>query len=304
MKLGFVSAILPDLSLEQVFDFATKNQFSCVELMSWPLGKAERKYAGVTHIDSTSMSRTKADDIRALSQEYNVGITALGYYPNCMDGEGEVARAAVAHLKKVIKAAQFLGLSTVNTFIGNDHRFSLEDNFVRFRKIWPPLIKFAEDCGVRIGIENCAMYFTADEWPSGKNMASSPAIWRRMFEAIPSASFGLNYDPSHLAWMQMDWLKPLQEFAPRLFHIHAKDVKIDRQALDDHGILATPLTFHQPRIPGFGEIDWGQFIGALLKTGYNGPVCIEVEDDTFGKSLLGRQNALKVAGQVMRPFFP
>jgi sugar phosphate isomerase/epimerase len=192
----------------------------------------------------------------------------------------------------------------VNTFIGNDHRLPMEQNFAKFKKVWPGLIKHAEDCGVRIGIENCAMYFTGDEWPSGKNLASSPAIWRRMFEAIPSASFGLNYDPSHLVWMQMDWLKPLREFAPRLFHIHAKDVRLDREALDDHGILATPLTYHQPRIPGFGEIDWGRFAGTLMEVGYTGPVCIEVEDDTFGRTLAGRQRALKVARNVLAPYFP
>ncbi|MGI8602526.1 MAG: sugar phosphate isomerase/epimerase family protein [Verrucomicrobiales bacterium] len=304
MKLGYVSAILAELSLEHVFRFAQEEGFGCVELMSWPAGKAERKYAGVTHLDAVTMTRTRADEIRGLASEYQMGISALGYYPNPLDADQEAARVAQAHLKKVIKAAQILGLRTVNTFIGNDHRLPREDNFARFRKVWPPLIKLAEDSGVRIGIENCAMFFTQDEWPGGKNMAASPAMWRRLFEAIPSDFFGLNYDPSHLVWMHMDWLKPLKEFAAKLFHIHAKDVKIDRDALNDHGILATPLTFHQPRIPGFGEIDWGQFMATLTAVGYNGPVCIEVEDETFGRSLEGRKRALRVARNVLAPFFP
>jgi sugar phosphate isomerase/epimerase len=303
MKLGFVSAILPDLSLEQVLRFAQEEKFGCVELMSWPAGKAERKYAGVTHLDATTMNRTRADEIRGLCGEYTMTISALGYYPNILDADAEAARVAVAHLKKVIKAAEFLGLRTVNTFIGNDHRLPVEDNFARFKKVWPPLIKYAADAGVRIGIENCAMLFTMDEWPGGKNFASSPALWRRMFEAIPSDHFGLNYDPSHLVWMHMDWLKPLREFAGKLFHIHAKDVRLDRAKLDDHGILATPLTYHQPRIPGFGEIDWGRFLGTLMEIGYNGPVCVEVEDETFGRTLAGRQRALKVARNVLAPFF-
>jgi len=303
MKLGFVSAILHDLGPDQVFQFAREEGFACVELMSWPMGKAERKYAGVTHLDATTLTRAKADEVRGAAAEHGVAISALGYYPNILSGEAEASRVAVAHLKKVIKAAALLGLDTVNTFIGNDHRLPLDQNFAKFKKIWPTLIRYAEDSGVRIGIENCAMYFTMDEWPSGKNLASSPAIWRRMFEAIPSASFGLNYDPSHLAWMQMDWLKPLREFAPRLFHIHAKDVRLNREALDDHGILATPLTWHQPRIPGFGEIDWGRFLGTLREVGYEGPVCIEVEDDTFGRTLAGRQRALKVAHNVLAPYF-
>ena len=303
MKLGFVSAILPDLSLEQVFRFAQEERFGCVELMCWPAGKAERKYAGVTHLDATTMNRTRAEEIRGLCSEYAMTISALGYYPNILDADPEAARVAASHLKRVIKAAEFLGLRTVNTFIGNDHRLPVEENFVRFKKTWPALIKFATDSGVRIGIENCAMLFTQDEWPGGKNFASSPALWRRMFEAIPSDNFGLNYDPSHLVWMQMDWLKPLREFVPKIFHVHAKDVRLDRAKLDDHGILATPLTYHQPRIPGFGEIDWGRFVGTLLETGYNGPVCIEVEDETFGRTLAGRQRALKVARNVLAPFF-
>jgi sugar phosphate isomerase/epimerase len=303
MKLGFVSAILPDLSLEQVFRFAQEEGFSCVELMSWPVGKAQRKFAGVTHVDSSAMTKTRSEEIRALASEYNMTMSALGYYPNLLDGDAEAARAALAHLKKVIKAAQMLGLRTVNTFVGNDHRLPLEDNFAKFLKIWPSLVKFAEDNGVRLGIENCAMYFTMDEWPGGKNMARTPAIWRRMFEVIPSNHFGLNYDPSHLVWMHMNWIKPLKEFASRLFHIHAKDVKLDRDALDDHGILATPLTFHQPRIPGFGEIDWSEFMGTLVATGYNGPVCIEVEDDSFGRTLEGRKRALRVARNVLKAYF-
>jgi sugar phosphate isomerase/epimerase len=302
MTLGFVSAILPDLSLDQVLRFAGEEGFGCVELMSWPVGRAERKYAGVTHVDAGVLTRTMADEVVGAAAAQGVAISALGYYPNILDGDGEAARVAVGHLKKVMKAARMLGVGTVNTFIGADHRLPLEQNFAKFRKVWPGLIRYAEDCGVRIGIENCAMYFTMDEWPSGKNMASSPAIWRRMFEVLPSESFGLNYDPSHLAWMQMDWLKPLREFAPRLFHIHAKDVRLNREALDDHGILATPLTFHQPRIPGFGEIDWGRFVGTLMEVGYDGPVCIEVEDDTFGRSLAGRQRALKVARNVLSPY--
>ena len=196
-----------------------------------------------------------------------------------------------------------LGLRTVNTFVGNDHRLPPEENFARLIKLWPNIVRIAEDAGVRIAIENCAMLFTLDEWPGGKNWACTPARWRRMFEAIDSEHFGLNYDPSHLAWMQMNWIKPLKEFAGKIFHVHAKDVKIDRDALDDHGILATPLTFHQPRIPGFGEIDWAEFTGALTACGYNGPVCIEVEDETFGRSLDGRRRALRVARNVLAPFF-
>ncbi|MEI2722352.1 MAG: sugar phosphate isomerase/epimerase [Verrucomicrobiota bacterium] len=133
---------------------------------------------------------------------------------------------------------------------------------------------------------------------------TTPVIWRRAFSDISSKHFGLNYDPSHFVLQQMDPASPLREFQSRLFHLHAKDVKIHHDRLDQVGVFAHPNDWHQPRIPGYGEMDWGRFIGAVMETSYRGPLCIEVEDDTFGKSLPGRKQALKVAGNVLRPFVP
>jgi sugar phosphate isomerase/epimerase len=302
MKLGFVSAILAELNLEQVLAFAAAERFRCVEVMCWPVGRAERKYAGVTHINVDPFSRGREEEVVRLCAQTGVTISALGFYPNALDPDPEVGRRAVAHLRKVILAAEKLGLQTVNTFVGRDWTRSVDDNWPRFLKIWRPLIAFAEDHGVRIGIENCPMLFTRDEWPGGKNLAATPALWRRMFNDIPSKNFGLNYDPSHLVWMRMDWIKPLYEFRERLFHLHAKDVRLHPDRLDEVGILAPPLEYHQPRIPGFGEIDWGRYLSAVQEIGYAGPICIEVEDDTFGKALEGRQKALQVARNVLAPF--
>jgi sugar phosphate isomerase/epimerase len=303
MKLGFVSAILAELPLNDVLAFAASEGFTTVEIMSWPVGKAERKFAGVTHVDVTDFTKTQADDVLALTQQHGVGISALGYYPNVLDPDPAVSEFAIAHLKTVIAAAPKLGLTRVNSFVGRDWTKSVDENWPRFLEVWRPLIGFAEDHGVCIGIENCPMFFTKDEWPGGKNLATSPSIWRRMFSDIPSANFGLNYDPSHFALQFMDPILPLREFKEKLFHVHAKDVKIDRAKLNDVGVFAEPLKWHQPRIPGYGEIDWAHFMGALMEVGYDGPLCIEVEDDTFGKSLAGRQRALKVARNVLQPFF-
>jgi sugar phosphate isomerase/epimerase len=302
MKLGFVSAILPEQSGEQVLSFASAEGFGCVEMMCWPAGKAERKFAGVTHIDVTSLPAHRVDEILGLASHLEVEISALGYYPNLLDPDTENSKRAAAHLKKVIVAAEKLGLDRVNSFIGRDWTRGVDDNWPRFLKIWRPLICFAEDHNVRIGIENCPMYFTADEWPGGKNLATTPAIWRRMFSDIPSKNFGLNYDPSHLVWQGMDWIKPLREFRHKLFHVHAKDVRVDRDKRNDVGFFAHPKEYHRPRIPGFGEIDWGEFVATLLEVGYQGPICIEVEDDTFGRSLEGRQRALKTARKVLEKY--
>jgi len=204
----------------------------------------------------------------------------------------------------VIVAAELLGVRRMNTFIGRDWTKSVDDNWPRFLATWKPLLKFADDHGVRVGIENCPMSFTNDEWPGGKNLATSPAIWRRMFADIPTPNFGLNFDPSHMVWQHMDYLKPLREFADRIFHVHAKDVRIDRQRLDDVGILATPLQYHTPKLPGLGEVNWGSFFSVLGDTGYRGPVCIEVEDRAYEGSLDLRKASLRQSGTYLRNFLP
>lgn len=303
MRLGFVSAILPEFDLEQVLAFAAAERFACVEAMCWPVGKAERKYAGVTHIDVADLTQTRADAVLARCAAHGVSLSALGYYPNLLDPDPAVAGVARAHLERVITAAPLLGLNTVNTFVGRDWSKSVDDNWPRFLEVWRPLLKLAEGHGVRIGIENCPMSFTRDEWPGGKNLFTTPVIWRRAFDDLASPNLGLNYDPSHFALQHMDPSSPLREFQDRLFHVHAKDIRIRRDRIDDVGIFAHPLEWHQPRIPGYGEIDWARFMGALMETTYRGPVCIEVEDGTFGTTLEGRQSALRVARNVLEPYF-
>jgi len=303
VQLGFVSAILGELPLEDVLAFASAEGFATVELMCWPIGAAERKYAGVTHVDVDTLTKAGAEDILSACTRHGVGISGLGYYPNMLDPDPAVADAATAHFRKVVAAAPLLGLRTVTGFVGRDWTRSVDDNWPRFLQTWKPIVRLAEELGVRIGIENCPMLFTRDEWPGGKNLFTTPAIWRRAFADIGSASLGLNYDPSHFVLQDMDPLGPLAPFKDRLFHVHAKDVKIDRAALQEVGRFDLPLRWHQPRIPGYGDIDWGRFMGELQRIGYDGAVCIEVEDDTFGRSLEGRQQALRVARNVLAPYF-
>ncbi|MCX6886775.1 MAG: sugar phosphate isomerase/epimerase [Verrucomicrobia bacterium] len=303
MKLGFFTAILPDLPLEQVVRFAALNNFECLEVACWPCGKADRKFSGITHIDVTDLSKTRATEIRSLCAANNLTISGLGYYPNPLDPDPAISGAAVTHIKAVILGAGLLGLNQVNTFVGRDWTRTIDENWPRFLDIWKPLIQFAEDNGVRIGIENCPMSFTRDEWPGGKNLAVSPVIWRRMFNDIPSNSFGLNYDPSHFVLQRMDPLSCLREFRDKLFHIHAKDMVVHPEKLNEVGIFDLPKNWHTPRIPGFGEIDWAQFMGRLNETGYTGAVCIEAEDGTFGQDLAGRQRSLTVARKVLAPYF-
>lgn len=302
MKFGFQSAILADLSFEEVIDFAAENDFECVEVMCWPVGEADRKYAGVTHLDVTNFTKADGEKALAYAASKGVSISALGYYPNLLTPDTEEAETSLRHLRKVIEASSLMGLGLVTTFVGNDWTRSVEDNWPGFLAVWKPLMAFAAEKGVRIAIENCAMYFTDDEWPAGKNLAYSPAIWRRMFKDLGSDYFGLNYDPSHLVWMQMDYMKPLSEFSSRFFHAHAKDVKVDRERLDDVGTMATPLSYHDPRIPGRGDIDWKAFVSGLKASGFDGAFCIEVEDSDYESSLEDRKRALRESGAYLRQF--
>src|SRR3954468_3226543 len=303
MQLGFVSAILPDLSLSEVARFAAETGYTCVELMCWPVSKAGRRYAGVTHVDVTDLTSSKADDVRRIMADAKVSISALGYYPNPLAPSREESDTAVAHLRKVIQAAALLGLKTVNTFIGRDWTKSVDNNWPRLLEVWKPLVQFAQGNGIRIGIENCPMLFSKDEWPGGKNIATSPKIWRRLFNDL-GPNIGLNYDPSHMIWQHMDFVAPMREFKDRLFHVHAKDVRIDCERLNEVGILAHPNEYHTPKLPGLGDVDWGRFFSVLTDVGYAESVCMEVEDRAYEATLERRKASLTQSHTFLRNFLP
>lgn len=292
MKLGFITSILEEYNFEEVVDIAAENGFTCIEVACWPCGKAERRYAGVSHIDVERVigEETYRQHILKYAGERNIEISALAYYPNTMDDDLGKRQQNIEHLRNVIKAASLLGVQNVNTFIGRDQYKTVEENLKLFDEIWPPIIRYAEENQVRIGIENCPMLFGPDQWPGGQNLMTTPVIWRELFRRIPNPNFGLNFDPSHFVWQQLDYIKPIYEFRDRMFHIHFKDIKLRRDLLAECGIMAYPLDFMQPKIPGLGDVDWGKFVSALTDIGYDGYACIEVEDRAFEGS---REKILK-----------
>lgn len=304
IQLGFASAILPELSLEQVLGLAGEIGYDCVEVMCWPPSRAERRYSGITHIDISQLDAGGIEQVHSLVQSTGVAISGLGYYPNCLAPDPAEAATAVEHLKNLLQAAKKLSIERVNTFIGKDYTKSVDENWPRMLDTWRPIVSLADQLGIKIGIENCPMLFSADEWPGGKNLATTPAIWRRLFADIESPNLGLNYDPSHMVWQQMDYLKPLRDFTPRIFHAHAKDVRLDRHRLDEVGILAHPLEYHTPKLPGLGEVNWGKFFSTLLDAGYSGPVCVEVEDRAYEGSLESRKDSLRQSFRYLKNFIP
>lgn len=302
LDLGFVSAILDGNSFEEVVDFAADHHFKCVEMMCWPKGKAERRYAGVTHVDVGELDNERCDYINSYIKKKGVYISGLGYYPNPLDPDKKQADLAIDHIKKIILAASKLNIPVVNTFIGRDPKKSVEYNLDRFREVWPEIVSLAESSNVNIGIENCPMLFTEDEWPGGKNLATTPSIWDRMFDIIPNDNFGLNYDPSHLIWMRMDEVQPIYDFSERLHHIHLKDVKVHLDKLNKVGTMAYPLDYYTPKIPGMGDVNWRAFFSALTSVGYRGPVCIEVEDKAYEGSFSDIQASLITSRNYLNQF--
>jgi sugar phosphate isomerase/epimerase len=285
MQLGLLSAILPDYTFEEVFDYAANTGFKCVEVCCWPKGNAIRRYAGVTHIDITDITRERMDYYLDYSAKCGVKISSLAYYPNPLDSDLEARKVAVDHIMALIDVSAQMGVNLITTFIGKDKNKTVEDNLSLYKEVWTPIIRHAEERKVRIGIENCPMYFSKDEFPGGNNLASTPAIWRRMFELIPSDYLGLNFDPSHPYLLGMDYVKPVYDFKDKIFHIHFKDLKIYKDKLDEYGILSYPSIWHAPKLPGLGGISFGDFCGALNDIGYNGCACIEIEDRAFEGSI-------------------
>jgi len=299
MKLGLLTAAFPSLSLEEVARWARDNGFEALEIACWPsAGGERRRYAGVSHVNVEDFDPRA---VRDLVKRHGLEISALAYYPNNLDPDAATREAANAHLRRVIEAAQRLEVEVVGTFVGRDQNRSVADNFADFEKVWPPLVRFARDHGVKVAIENCPMIFSADEWPGGRNLAYSPAHWRRMFEIVPDDNFGLNLDPSHLVWQFIDYVRVVRDFAPRIFHVHAKDMEVDREGLYEHGVMSLGVGWQVPRLPGLGEVRWDRFIAALYQAGYDWVVSVEHEDRRFEGSLELVQRGFIVARNALRP---
>ena len=302
MKLGFVSAILDGWTFEEMIDTASEMGYSCVEVACWPCGKAERRYAGVSHINVDELTDEKVAYIKDYCAKKNVEISSLAFYPNTMDGNLEKRAAAVEHLKKVICASAKLGVNMVTTFIGRDQTKSVEENLELVAEVWPPIIALAEEKGVRIGIENCPMLFGRDQWPGGQNLMTTPVIWRKVFEILKSDNLGINYDPSHFVWQMVDYIKPLYEFKDKIFHVHYKDIKLYPDKLRECGIMAYPLDYMSPKLPGLGDVDWGKYVSALTDIGYDGYTCIEVEDRAFEGTKEKVLDSLRLSKRYMEQF--
>ena len=302
MKLGLMSAALPQLSLEQLAAWASQNRFGMLEIACWPKGRSDRRYAGVTHIDVATLDKAGAQEINEMIERHGLEISSLGYYPNPLHPDSDHRSEVIEHLKKVIVAAEMLHVPIVGTFVGRNKDATFEVNLDQFAQIWPPIVKFAADHGIKIAIENCPMIFSNDEWPGGNNLAINPQIWRKMWEIIPDQNFGLNLDPSHLVWQFIDYTRVVHDFKDRIFHVHAKDMRIDREQLYQRGIMSAGMGWQIPRLPGLGEVNWAQFISALYEVGYDYVVSIEHEDRAFEATEELVKRGFLISRDVLAPY--
>lgn len=303
MKLGFLTSAFPGNTLEQVAKWGAESGFQAIEIACWPHEKAARRYAGVTHIDVATLDKPGAAEIRKMLDGHGLTISSLAYYPNPLDPDANYRETVIGHLKKVIEAAALLEVPVVGTFVGKDKNKTVPQNLDDYAKIWPPIVKFAKDHGVKIGIENCPMLFSYDEWPGGNNLASTPAIWRKMWEIIPDENFGLNLDPSHLVLQMIDYERVVGEFASRIFHVHAKDLHIDREGLYNNGVLSQGMGWQVPRLPGRGDMDWAKFFAALAAAHYDYVISIEHEDREFEGNEELVKRGFYLSRDALKPYF-
>ncbi|MDT2570148.1 AP endonuclease [Enterococcus sp. HMSC29A04] len=302
MQLGLVSAILDQSDFYEMIDIVAENGLECVEVACWPAGKAERRYAGVSHIDTENLTKDQAEKYNAYAKEKKVAISALAYYPNPLDEDLAKRQQVINHLYSVIDAAKMMDIHLVTTFIGRMPTKTISENLKEMEKVWKPIIAYAEGQQVKIAIENCPMLFTEDEWPGGQNLMTTPDLFRKIFAILDSEYIGLNFDPSHFVWQQMDYLAPLYEFKDKLFHIHYKDIKLYWNKLQEVGVMATPLEYMSPKLPGLGDVDWGKYVSALTDVGYNGYTCIEVEDRAYETDYEDVKRSIKQSTHYLRNF--
>ena len=302
MQLGLVSAILDQSDFYEMIDIVAENGLDCVEVACWPAGKAERRYAGVSHIDTENLTKEQAEKYQAYAAEKKVAISALAYYPNPLDEDLEKRQLVIDHIYSVIDAAKLMEINLVTTFIGRMPSKTISENLKEVEEVWKPILAYAEKQKVKIAIENCPMLFTEDEWPGGQNLMTTPALFRKIFDLLDSEYLGLNFDPSHFVWQQMDYLAPIYEFKDKLFHVHYKDIKVYWSKLQEVGVMATPLEYMSPKIPGLGDVDWGKYVSALTDVGYSGYTCIEVEDRAYESDYEDVKRSIKQSAHYLRNF--
>lgn len=283
MKIGFLTGVLGNLDFERLVKWASGVGFKALEVSAHP---------GSRHIDPRRIVEYGVGDVKKVLEGADVAISSLAHYPNNLDPNLEVRRRNVDYLKVMVDACVKLDVSVVCTAVGSPGRVwdvGVDKAIAVYSEVFGPMADYAEAHQVKIAFEN---------WPGGGwNLAYSPEMWLRMFNALPSKALGLNFDPSHLVWQQIDYIGAVKRFGDRVYHTHAKDTEIHYQTLADVGIYGGG--WWRYRIPGWGEIDWASYITALREVKYGYVLSIEHEDPT-----LGAEDGLKLGLRFLSNLLP
>jgi sugar phosphate isomerase/epimerase len=302
MRLGFLTACLPGLSLEEVVGWAAGNGFEALEVAAWPdLGG--RPFTA-SHIKAEQLSQGEADGIRELFEGHHLTLSSLAFYDNNLHPDPAERTAINGHVLACVAAAARLGCPTVGTFVGRDPTRSVADNLREAEEVFKPLVDGAGQAGVRLVIENCVMEgWHPDGYPG--NLAYSPELWEWLF----SLGLYLNYDPSHLVWMGIDPVAALGPYVDRIAHAQAKDIQVFPERRDRYGWPGRAVVRPDPwdvgwwryRVPGLGQVDWVRVVDALYEGGFAGVLSVEHEDPVWGGSEAKVKTGLAIAHRTLRP---
>lgn len=298
MELGFLTAPLPNLGLDELVKWSSETGFDTLELAAWPIDSS-RDYQA-RQIDAAKFDKDEAKRVNDIFDKYNMKISAMAYYDNNLDPDQQKREHNLSHLRKVIDAASLLDVELVGTFVGARPDKTPTENMKEIGVVFRELVKYAEDKGVKLMIENCPMENWIQFGLPG-NYAYSPELWSALFNEVQSDSFGLNMDPSHLYWLGIDYIQATKDFASKIFHAHAKDTEILEEGVNQYGLFGRQINpipwksgWWQYRMPGWGEIDWQKFISTLQEYGYDKVLSIEHEDPLWEGSEDKVKNGLKL----------
>ena len=256
MFIGFLTAgQLGDL--KTTLKWAKEHGFKSISIAAWP----DKKFFDVKE------AINRPSEVKKLTEETGIIISAIGFYGNPISPEESVRKHHQEHFMNLIEAAYKLEIPVVTGWIGKISE-SEEENYKAIEKEWPKIIRYAEDRGVKIAIENCP-----------GNIMYRPDIWEKVFEILGSKIIGLEFDPSHLICQFIDVIEVADKFGDRIYHTHMKDAQILWNKVRYYGIRSRGWCPH--RLPGFGDLDWAQFISILKKHGYDYALSIEHEDPYF-----------------------
>ncbi|MFI6517589.1 sugar phosphate isomerase/epimerase family protein [Spirillospora sp. NPDC050679] len=302
MKLGFLTACMPDRPLEEIVAWAAANGFDALEAAAWP-ALGDRPFTA-SHLPLPGMDAAAAGRIGDLLAEHGMEISSLAYYDNNLHPDPAERRAVNRHVRACIDAAAALGAPTVGTFVGRHPGRTVRENLADAERVFAPLVDHAGERGVKIVIENCVMEgWHPDGYPG--NLAYSPELWEWMFDL----GLYLNYDPSHLVWMGIDPVTALRPYIDRIPHAQAKDVQLFPERRHRYGWPGKAVDRPDPwdvgwwryRVPGRGQVDWPAIVDALYEGGFDGVLSVEHEDPVWGGTADRVETGLRIARDTLRP---